>query len=70
MEQVKDLALLHSCISQPEGRKNIQARFEALVENEFREPLLSLVDRYKRTFDEERRSELRRKIAKAEQSHP
>ena len=64
MEQVKDLALLHSCISQPEGRKNIQTRFEALVESEFREQLLSLVDRYKRTFDEERMAELRRKIAK------
>ena len=70
MEQVKDLALLHSCISQPEGRKNIQARFEALVESEFREQLLSLVDRYRETFDEERMAELRRKIAKSEQAHP
>ena len=67
MEQVKDLALLHSCISQPEGRKNIQARFEALVNSEFRDPLLSLVDRYKRTFDEERRAKLRYKIAKLNQ---
>jgi hypothetical protein len=64
MEQVKDLALLHSSISQPEGRANILRRYENLVENEFREGLLSLVDRYKRTFDEERRFELRRKIAR------
>ncbi len=64
MEQIKDLALLHSCISQPEGRKNVQARFEALVENEFRDQLLSMVGRYRGTFDEERRLELRRKIAK------
>jgi hypothetical protein len=64
MEQMKDLALLHSCISQPEGRKNIHARIEALVNNEFRDHLLSMVDRYKRTFDEERRFDLRRKIAR------
>jgi hypothetical protein len=64
MEQGKDLAILHSCISQPEGRKNIQGRFDALVNREFRDQLLSMVDRYKRVFDEERRFELRRKIAR------
>ena len=64
MEQVKDLAILHSCISQPEGRANIQRRYENLVDNEFRSQLLFLVGRYQTTFDEERRLELRRKIAK------
>ena len=64
LEQVKDLALLHSCISQPEGRRNIRARFEALVNNEFRSPLLSMVDSYKKTLEEERRSEFRSKIAR------
>jgi hypothetical protein len=64
MKQVKDLALLHSCISESEGRERTKARFEELVDSEFRDQLLSLVDRYKRTFDEERRFELRRKIAR------
>ena len=64
LEQVKDLALLHSCISQPEGRKNVQDRFESLVNEEFRNPLLELVERHKKTFDEDRRFELRRKIAR------
>jgi len=64
LEQVKDLALLHSCISQPEGRENIQKRFENLVNNEFKEPLLSIIERYQRAYDEERKSYLRRKIAK------
>jgi len=64
LEQVKDLALLHSCISQPEGRKNMQDRFEMVVNEEFRNPLLELVERYRKTFDEERRFELRCKIAR------
>ena len=42
----------------------ISRRYENLVDNEFRSHLLFLVDRYQRTFDEERRLELRRKIAK------
>ena len=63
LEHLKDLAILHSCISQPEGRKNTQDRFETVVNEEFRNPLLELVERHRKTFDEERRSELRRKIA-------
>jgi len=64
LEQVKDLALLHSCISQPEGRKNIQTRFENLVSQEFRNTLLEVVERHRKTFDEDRRFELRCKIAR------
>ena len=63
MEHAKDLALLHSCISQPEGRKNIRDRFELVVNNEFRNPLLSIIERYQRTYDEERKFDLRRKVA-------
>jgi len=64
LEQIKDLAILHSCISQAEGRKNIQTRFENLVNQEFRNTLLEVVERHRKTFDEGRRAELRRKIAK------
>ena len=64
LEHVKDLALLHSCISQPEGRKNTQNRFEMVVNEELRNPLLELVNKHRKTFDEERRFELRRKIAR------
>jgi len=63
MEQVKDLALLHSCISQPEGRANIQRRYENLVENEFRDPLLRLTERYQRAVGEEDRYLIKKKIA-------
>ncbi len=64
LEHVKDLAVLHSCISQPEGRENIKARFELLVKTEFTEPLLSTIEKYGLTSDEERMFELRRKISK------
>ncbi len=64
LEHAKDLAVLHSCISQPEGRKNTQGRFEMVVNEEFRNPLLELVERHRKTFDEERRFELKRKIAR------
>ena len=64
MEHIQDLALLHSCISQPEGRENIRRRFELVLINEFRDQLLNLVKRYWNTYDEERRAELRYKIAR------
>ena len=63
MEQVKDLAILHSSISQPEGRASIQRRYENLVENEFRDPLLRLAERYQRTVGEEDRYLIKKKIA-------
>ena len=63
MEQVKELAMLHSCISQPEGRANIQRRYENLVENEFRGRLIYWVEQYNRVAEEERRFQVRRKIA-------
>ena len=63
MEQVKELAILHSCLSQPEGRANTQRRYENLVENEFRGRLMYWVEQYKRVAEEERRSQVRRKIA-------
>ena len=64
LEHVKDLALLHSCISQPEGRERIKARFELVLDNEFRGQLFNLAERYRRTCDEERRFELRCRIAR------
>jgi len=63
MEQVKDLAILHSSISQPEGKANIQKRYENLVQNEYRGLLLYWVKQYKWAVDEERRNQVRRRIA-------
>ena len=62
MERIKDLAILYSVISSPERRMNIYHRYESLVELEFRERLLSLVERYKRTSDPDRRLAIKQKI--------
>jgi hypothetical protein len=63
LEQVRNLAIYHSSTSQPEGKANIQRRYDNLVQNEFRDRLFVLVERYQRAIDEGQRYELRRKIA-------
>ena len=63
LEQVRNLAIYHSSTSQPEGKANIQRRYDNLVQNEFRDRLFFLVERYQRAIDEGQRYELRRKIA-------
>jgi len=63
MEQVKELAILHSSISRPEGKANTQKRYENLVQNEYRGLLLYWVEHYKRAADEERIYQIKRRIA-------
>ncbi|MBW1783373.1 MAG: hypothetical protein JRL30_21855 [Deltaproteobacteria bacterium] len=43
-ERVQDLALLFSCISHDEGKKNTRERFKNLVENEFRDRAIMLLE--------------------------
>jgi hypothetical protein len=64
MEKVMDLAIMHSAISSKEGRENTLKTYEALVENEFRDRLLTLAGRHKWAKDEEKRSWLKNEIAK------
>ena len=47
-EKVKDLALLHSCITLDEGKTNIRQRFIAIVENEFKDEALMVLETYKK----------------------
>jgi hypothetical protein len=63
LEQVRDLAILHSSISQAEGRANIQKRYENLVDNEFRDRLQGLFQRYQKAWTEEQGYEIKKKIA-------
>ena len=62
MERVEEIAILHSVISREEGRENTFRRFNALVDNEFRERLLRYVDRYKAAKTDEQRQRLKHKI--------
>jgi len=64
MEKVMDLAIMHSAISSKEGRQNTLKTYEALVENEFRDRLLTLAGRHKWAKDEAKRSWLKKEIAK------
>ena len=62
MERVKNLAILHSALTGDEGRQNTLRRFNSLVEYEFRERLLSCVDRFHSARTDEQREKLRKKI--------
>jgi hypothetical protein len=46
VKRVKDLAQTYSCISHDEGKKNIQKRYEALVNREFRDKVIELAQAY------------------------
>jgi hypothetical protein len=67
MERVKELAIMHSSISDEDGRLATYQRYEALVDREFRHRLLTMADRHKRQADEEKRYWMRRKIAELNQ---
>ncbi|MDZ7760056.1 MAG: hypothetical protein U5L00_07365 [Desulfovermiculus sp.] len=45
-DRVKDLAETHSCISQEQGKRNIFRRYQELVEREFRDKALQLLETY------------------------
>jgi len=62
LERVKDLAILHSCISGLEDRQEVLRRYEALVDFEFRDRLQALAGRY-RLADADRRPALKSKIS-------
>jgi len=64
MEQVKNLAIDHSSISDEEGRANVKNRYEALVYREFGDEILMLAERYKKAKDAEKRRCLKQKIGR------
>jgi hypothetical protein len=63
MEQAKDLALLHSSCSSPEGRASIHSRFENLIDRKFRDRLLSFAEQHEKARSEDRRVWLKGKVA-------
>ena len=63
LEKIKDLAIYYSSTSQPEGKARIQKRYEIVVDNEYRNLLRYWVEQYKTAADEERRNQIRRRIA-------
>jgi hypothetical protein len=63
MEQVEHLAILHSCISDTEGRKRAESRFKKLVDDEFKDKAVALINRYKREADKQTRERIKAKVA-------
>ena len=63
MERIKELAIMHSSISDEDGRRATYQRYEVLVDREFRHRLLTMADRHKRQPDEEKRYWMRHRIA-------
>ena len=61
MEQIKELAIMHSCLTTEEGRSNTCARARAIVEDEFLIPALDHLKLSHRTDDREMRGYQRRK---------
>jgi len=64
LEKVKDLAILYSCISSEVDRKDVQTRYDNLVNSEFRNRLLAIVEKHRKETDWEERFLLERQIAK------
>lgn len=62
-EAVKDLALLHSAISQGAGKEKIQKRFRDLVNEAFRSKVMTLLENYRKYPDLVDRANLRRRVA-------
>jgi len=63
MERIRDLAILHSCLSSSEGRLNTHRRYEAFLEAKFRSRLARVIERCQMTDDPDRKLELKQKIA-------
>lgn len=61
-EKVQNLALLHSCITTKEGKTNIHRRFTCLVENEFKDKAMILLQTYKKYPQLINKEEVHKKI--------
>ncbi len=64
LEKVKELAILYSCLTSAEGREQTLGRYENLVNREFRDRLMNLVDKYQIADDLDEKMLLKGKIAK------
>lgn len=63
MERVRNLAIMHSSISNPVERDMVAQRFENYLDIKFRDRLAELIVQYKNARGIESRSKLKRKIA-------
>ena len=62
LERIEDLGIMHSVISFEEGRQNVQARYERLLEDRFRRRVDQLAKGLTVASDDERRRQIKRQI--------
>jgi len=63
MKKIKDMAIIHSCISDPSIRELEKERYENIVDFEFRSRISDYAEKYNNSWSEERRFWLKHKIA-------
>ena len=63
-EKAEDLAIMHSCISDAEGRNNVRKKFEALVNGKFGNYAARLTSMVKETNNSDIMAELVEKLHK------
>lgn len=63
LERVKDLAILHSCITDNQRRESVHRRYEALLDCEFRYHVLALAERHAAETNNARRLHTKQKVA-------
>ena len=66
-DRVNDLALLCSCLSHEEGRRNTKARYTRLLQHEFQDKLDRLAQQLHVARDPEAKAEAGRKIGRIQQ---
>lgn len=62
-EKIYDLALLHSCVSGEDQKRNIHRKFRALVQSEFRDNALMLLENFKKYPLLTKKEEIHKRIA-------
>ena len=67
MESIRDLAILHSCISHEAGRMNVRKTYESVVYDEFRGRLLWFVEQHRKAWSKQRKAWLKKKVAELNQ---
>jgi len=63
MERIQDLAFMHSSISNPVDRADVEKRYENYLDCKFRDPLAVFIVKHNNSRSYEKRSWLKKKIA-------
>lgn len=61
-ERVKDIAIMHSCVSDEKGKENLRSKFVSLVNLKYRDYALKLIAMLRNTDESSKKSELMEKI--------